>query len=259
MLTSKQRQLLDFIDARLRATGVSPSFDEMKEALNLKSKSGIHRLIKGLEERGFLRRLPYRARALEVVRRPEDASSGPAGAPVPPSNDAELPDQDSAKSGSVTPFSPKVIRGGFQNTPPPAPPAASPPSNADNREQPGDPQTVTIPVLGKIAAGLPIEALSNHGDQIDIPASMVSGGEHFALIVEGESMIEAGILDGDTAILKKCDTAENGSIVCALVKGEETTLKRLRRRSAAIALEPANASHRTQIYQPSQVAIQGKL
>jgi repressor LexA len=215
MLTRKQYELLSFINKRLDGTGVSPSFDEMKDALNLKSKSGIHRLITGLEERGFIRRLPHRARALEVVKLPDNMGGGAKG---------------------------NVVRPDFK----PAPSAVE----GDN---------ISLPILGKIAAGTPIEALSDHGGNVDIPASMIGGGEHYALKVEGDSMIEAGIFDGDTVLIQRCDTADNGTIVVALVDDAEVTLKRIRRKGHSIALEAANPAFETRIFGPDRVSVQGRL
>jgi repressor LexA len=227
MLTRKQYELLMFIDQRLRATGISPSFDEMKDALDLKSKSGIHRLITGLEERGFIRRLPHRARALEVTRLPENAGDQPLPAP--------------SKS-----FSPTVIKGTFANVLPGAPMAES----AD---------AVQLPLYGKIAAGTPIEALRDHTNSVGVPASLLGNGNHYALMVEGDSMIDAGILDGDTVVIRSCDTADAGTIVVALVDDQEVTLKRLRRKGASIALEPANKKYETRIFPPDRVKVQGRL
>lgn len=228
MLTRKQYELLMFIDERLRATGISPSFDEMKDALDLKSKSGIHRLITGLEERGFIRRLAHRARALEVIKLPENLS------------DQSLPAPSSR-------FSPTVIKGNFnQNALAGAAPVAS---GVD---------AVSLPLYGKIAAGTPIEALRDH-NQVEVPAALLGSGEHYALTVEGDSMIEAGILDGDTVLIRRCDTAEAGTIVVALVDDQEVTLKRLRRKGASIALEPANQKYETRIFPPDRVKVQGKL
>jgi repressor LexA len=227
MLTKKQHELLLFINQRLTATGVSPSFDEMKDALNLRSKSGIHRLISGLEERGFIRRLPHRARALEVIKLPEETAAAPA----------------SGRGG----FSPTVIRGDFTGSLPGAP--VAPETDA-----------VELPLYGRIAAGTPIEALRDQTATVGIPASLLgAGSEHYALEVAGDSMIDAGILDGDTVIIQRCDTAETGSIVVALVDSEEVTLKRLRRRGASIALEPANAAYETRIFGPDRVKVQGRL
>ena len=232
MLTRKQYQLLMFIDASLKKNGVSPSFDEMKEALNLKSKSGIHRLITGLEERGFIRRLPHRARALEVMKLPENAQ------PVP---QAKAPGPQAAQA----PFKPRVIEGDFHMT------------GASADHDPGN--VVQLPLYGRIAAGTPIEALRDPGTFIDVPAALLAGGEHYALEVDGDSMVEAGILDGDTVIIKRADTAENGAIVVALIDDGEVTLKRLRRRGASIALEPANQAYETRIFGPDQVRVQGVL
>ena len=237
MLTRKQYELLLFIDQRLKEHGVSPSFDEMKEALDLKSKSGIHRLITGLEERGFIRRLPHRARALEVLKLPENRlSDAPAEKPAAPTV---------AGDGTAR-FAPNVIRGDFTS----ALPGANTGVAAD---------AIDLPLYGKIAAGTPIEALRDNTDTISIPAAMLGGGEHYALTVEGDSMIEAGILDGDVVVIKRCDTADNGSIVVALVDDFEATLKRLRRKGASIALEPANQKYETRIFGPDRVKVQGRL
>ena len=230
MLTRKQQELLIFIQKRLSQDGVSPSFDEMKDALGLKSKSGIHRLITGLEERGFLRRLPHRARALEVMRLPDQVA---AKAPEP------APD---ARRG----FQPNVIRGGFQGA-------------IAGREVRDDVDAVRIPLYGRIAAGLPIEALRDTSTSIDLPASMLRSGEHYALQVAGDSMIDAGILDGDLVVIQRCDSAENGTIVVALVDELEVTLKRLRRKGNSIALEPANPSYETRVFGADRVRVQGKL
>ena len=227
MLTVKQRELLLYINQRLMATGVSPSFDEMKDALHLKSKSGIHRLVGGLEERGFIRRLPHRARALEVTKLPEESAAGPVG--------------DRSR------FSPTVIRGDFNASLPGAPVAP-------------DVEAVDLPLYGRIAAGTPIEALRDQSTTVGVPASLLGhGGDHYALEVAGDSMIEAGILDGDTVIIERGDTAENGAVVVALVDNEEVTLKRLRRRGASIALEPANKAYETRIFGPDRVKVQGRL
>jgi len=232
MLTRKQYELLLFIDQRLKEHGVSPSFDEMKEALDLKSKSGIHRLITGLEERGFIRRLPHRARALEVLKLPENRGGEAPAAAAP----------EAPSAG----FSPNVIRGNF---------SAALTGAAIGLEA----EAIDLPLYGKIAAGTPIEALRDHSDTIGVPASMLGGGEHYALTVEGDSMIEAGILDGDIVLIKRCDTAENGTIVVALVDDNEATLKRLRRKGASIALEPANQKYETRIFGPDRVKVQGRL
>ena len=226
MLTKKQHELLTFINQRLGATGVAPSFDEMKDALNLRSKSGIHRLISGLEERGFIRRLPHRARALEVTRLPEDSAA--------------------PSTGERGRFSPTVIRGDFSGALPGTPVAT-------------DIEAVDLPLYGRIAAGTPIEALRDQSNTVAVPGSLVGRGEHYALEVAGDSMIDAGILDGDTVIIQRCDTAENGSIVVALVDNVEVTLKRLRRRGASIALEPANKAYETRIFGPDRVKVQGRL
>jgi repressor LexA len=235
MLTRKQHELLMFIDRHLRDTGFSPSFEEMKEALRLKSKSGIHRLITALEERGFLRRRAHRARALEVIRLPENlaprgAIAATAAAPAPPPG-----------------FAPNVIRGNFAANLPGVPKAAN--------EAPA----VHLPLYGRIAAGLPIEALRDSGASVEVPAAMLASGDHYALEVAGDSMIEAGILDGDTVIIRRGDTAENGSIVVALVDEQEVTLKRLRRRGNSVALEPANRAYETRIFGPDRVRVQGRL
>ncbi len=232
MLTRKQYELLIFIDQRLKANGVSPSFDEMKEALDLKSKSGIHRLITGLEERGFIRRLPHRARAIEVLKLPENIGSGDSS--------------EAAASAPPPKFSPNVIRGDFKT----ALPGAAIGVAAD---------AIDLPLYGKIAAGTPIEALRDHSNTISVPSTLLGSGDHYALTVEGDSMIEAGILDGDVVILRRCETAENGSIVVALVDENEATLKRLRRKGASIALEPANQKYETRIFGPDRVRVQGRL
>ena len=218
MLTRKQHELLMFIHERIKETGVSPSFDEMKEALDLASKSGIHRLITALEERGFLRRLPHRARALEVVRLPEEATPGSRGR---------------------APFKPQVI----ENSRPAAAIAN------DIRD---------LPVLGRIAAGTPIDAIQHERDRVQVPEALLGAGEHFVLEVQGDSMINAGILDGDHVIIRRSPTANSGEIVVALV-GEEATLKRLRKRGASIALEAANPAYETRIFGPDQVQVQGRL
>ncbi len=231
MLTRKQYELLMYIEAALRDGGVSPSFDEMKEALGLKSKSGIHRLITGLEDRGFIRRLPHRARALEVLKLPENAQ------PLP-SATRSTPEADKS-------FTPSVIQGDFAI------------SGVNVEAEVTD--SVQLPLYGRIAAGTLIEALRDPGSFIDVPAALIAGGEHYALEVDGESMIEAGILDGDTVIIKRTETAENGTIVVALVDDGEVTLKRLRRRGDSIALEPANKDFETRIFGPDQVKVQGVL
>ena len=218
MLTKKQRNLLLFINKKLRASGVSPSYEEMKQSLNLKSKSGIHRLISALEERGFIRRLPHKARALEVIKLPETASA----------NDI------------YNSFSPSVIKGGLD----------AENSNVKNYE---------IPVLGEIAAGTPVEAIQNEVSRIALPDNMEKNGEYFGLKVQGDSMIEAGISEGDTVIVKKTDTADNGKIVVALIDNHEAMLKRIRRKGKTIALESANRNYETKIFGPDRVKVQGVL
>ena len=220
MLTKKQKNLLLFINKKLRSTGVSPSYEEMKESLNLKSKSGIHRLISALEERGFIKRLAHKARALEVIKLPETASA----------NDI------------YNSFSPSVIRGGLDES--------SNRNNSDENE---------IPVLGKIAAGTPVEAIQNEVSRIPLPSNIEKNGEFFGLKVQGDSMIEAGINDGDTVIVKKADTAENGKIVVALIDDHEAMLKRIRRKGKTVALESANRNYETKIFGPDRVKVQGIL
>ena len=223
MLTRKQHELLMFIHERIKETGVSPSFDEMKEALDLASKSGIHRLITALEERGFLRRLPHRARALEVVKLPQQAATG-----APPQG--------------RQPFKPQLVEGDKL--------APSTIASNDVRE---------LPVLGRIAAGTPIEAIQHERDRMVVPEALLGTGEHFVLEVQGDSMINAGIYDGDHVIIRRGATAHSGEIVVALVMGEEATLKRLRKKGASIALEAANPAYETRIFGPDQVQVQGKL
>jgi len=227
MLTRKQHELLLFIDKHLKQTGFSPSFEEMKDALKLKSKSGIHRLISALEERGFLSRHHHRARALEVLKLPP-------GAGVPAA--AEMGDA----------FAPNVIRGDFS-------------ARLQGVRAANEVGAVQLPLYGRIAAGMPIEALRDQGTQIDVPMALLGQGEHYALEVAGDSMIEAGILDGDTVLIRRGETAENGQIVVALVDENEVTLKRLRRRGNSIALEPANARHQTRVFPADQVRVQGRL
>jgi repressor LexA len=205
----------------------------MKDALGLKSKSGIHRLISGLEERGFIRRLPHRARALEILREPEGKAR-------------TAPQQARTGQPATRPFAPKVIEGSFTTALKGAPVA-----------RPGD--AVELPLYGKIAAGTPIEALRDHSAYVGVPPDMLGRGDHYALEVEGDSMIDAGILDGDIAVIRQADTAENGTIVVALVEDNEVTLKRLRRKGHSIALEPANAKYETRIFGPDQVKVQGRL
>ncbi len=222
MLTRKQHELLMFIHEHLQATGFSPSFDEMKVGLALKSKSGIHRLISALEERGFLRRRAHRARALEIVKLP--------GAQSP----ATVPDAPEAREG--------VIQGQFRTPVRPEPAGV-----------------VSLSLLGRIAAGTPIEGLRDQGQAIAVPASMLGSGEYYALEIAGDSMIEAGILDGDKALIKRTDSANNGDIIVALIDNVEVTLKKLRRRGNSIALEPANKLYETRIFGPDRVAVQGVL
>ena len=225
MLTPKQKELLMFIHERLKESGVPPSFDEMKEALDLRSKSGIHRLITALEERGFVRRLPHRARAMEIIKLPES-----------------VPQSVAARGRG---FSPGVIEGRLGRTSAPAPSA--------------DGQTIALPIMGRIAAGVPAEAIQTKLDTIDVPPELLAKGEHYALEVKGDSMIDAGILEGDTIIVRKCEDASNGDIIVALVDEEEATLKRLRRRGASIALEAANPAYETRIFGPDRVRVQGRL
>ena len=220
MLTKKQKNLLLFINKKLRSSGVSPSYEEMKESLNLKSKSGIHRLISALEERGFIKRLAHKARALEVIKLPETASA----------NDI------------YNSFSPSVIKGGLDES-----------SNSNNSDE------NEIPVLGKIAAGTPVEAIQNEVSRIPLPSNIEKNGEFFGLKVQGDSMIEAGINDGDTVIVKKADTAENGKIVVALIDDHEAMLKRIRRKGKTVALESANRNYETKIFGPDRVKVQGIL
>jgi repressor LexA len=226
MLTAKQKELLLLIHHKVQETGVPPSFEEMKEALDLKSKSGIHRLITALEERGFLRRLPHRARALEIVKLPE-ALQEDASAVVRPQ------------------FKPQVIEGGRDVRS--APPVDTGPSG------------INVPMMGRIAAGVPISAIQDHSQDVMCPPDMIGGGEHFALEVVGDSMIDAGIHDGDTVIIKRADTATNGDIVVALVEHEEATLKRIYRQGGKVSLEAANPNYETRHFGPDQVEVQGKL
>jgi len=232
MLTKKQYDLLLFLEKRLKETGVSPSYDEMKEALELKSKSGIHRLITGLEERGFIRRLPHRARAVEILRVPENR------------------DQLDAPLGTG---------GGHESAGTTHQVGGAPGKKSGNTDVLPDSEAVQLAMVGKIAAGTPIEALQDDSHHVDVPASLLGLGNHYALEVEGDSMIDAGINDGDTVIIQRCNTAENGAIVVALVDGEEATLKKLRRKGGSIALEPANAAYEPRILPPDRVKIQGRL
>jgi repressor LexA len=228
MLTRKQHELLMFIHERIKESGVSPSFEEMKEALDLRSKSGIHRLITALEERGFLRRLAHRARALEIVKLPQAMGPG------------------STRTGRG--FSPSVIEGSLGKVRKLEPAAES-----------ADTAMVAIPVMGRIAAGTPISAIQDHTNTLSLPPDMLGSGEHYALEVKGDSMIDAGIFDGDTVILKKCSTANSGEIIVALIDDEEATLKRLRRKGDSIALEAANPAYETRIFGPDRIDIQGRL
>ena len=229
MLTRKQYELLRFISERLKESGVPPSFDEMKDALDLRSKSGIHRLITALEERGFIRRLPNRARAIEVIKLPELSGGSNNG---------------NGRRG----FTPSVIEGTLGRV------RSSSVGSEDDNNRP-----VAVPVMGRIAAGTPIEALQTRSHTISVPPDMLGSGEHYALEVRGDSMVDAGILDGDMALIQRNDTADTGDIVVALIDEEEATLKRFRRRGASIALEPANTSYEVRILPPNRVKIQGKL
>lgn len=225
MLTRKQLELLRFIDERVKEAGVPPSFDEMKDALDLRSKSGIHRLITALEERGFIRRLANRARAIEVVRMPDIA-------PAPATQ---------RQRG----FTPSVIEGHLGRV------------RTASEEDSGRP--VSVPMMGRIAAGTPIEAIQQRSATIQVPPDLLATGDHYALEVRGDSMIDAGILDGDTVLIRRGDAADTGDIVVALIDDEEATLKRFRRRGTAIALEPANQAHEVRILPPNRVRIQGRL
>ncbi len=231
MLTRKQHELLMFIHERIRESGVSPSFDEMKEALDLRSKSGIHRLITALEERGFIRRMAHRARALEVLKLPDSAA--PQNAP--------------AARG----FSPSVIEGSLSRREPAAPDRHVP--------MPAEADSLHLPLVGRIAAGTPIEALQDDSNHVGVPASLLGSGEHYALEVKGDSMIDAGIFDGDVVIIQRADTANSGDIVVALIDQQEATLKRLRRKGDTIALEAANPAYETRIFPSDRVKVQGKL
>jgi repressor LexA len=224
MLTRKQLELLRFIHERLTEAGIPPSFDEMKDALDLRSKSGIHRLITALEERGFIRRLPNRARAIEVIKLPEAVGHSVVG----------------ARSRG---FTPSIIEGNLGRV----------------RAEDVASRPIAVPVMGRIAAGTPIEAIQTKSSVINMPPDLLSAGEHFALEVRGDSMIEAGILDGDLALIRRTEAADTGDIVVALIDDEEATLKRFRRRGASIALEPANTSYEVRILPPNRVRIQGKM
>lgn len=226
MLTRKQLELLRFIHERLTEAGVPPSFDEMKDALDLRSKSGIHRLITALEERGFIRRLPNRARALEVLKLPDAVGHG-------------------LGNGRARGFTPSVIEGNLGRV------------RTASEDEGGRP--VAIPMMGRIAAGTPIEAIQTRSSTINVPPDLLTSGDHFALEIRGDSMIEAGIFDGDTVLIRKTENADTGDIVVALIDDEEATLKRFRRRGASIALEPANSTYEVRILPPNRVRIQGKL
>ena len=236
MLTRKQHELLMFIDEHLKKSGFSPSFEEMKEALNLRSKSGIHRLISALEERGFLRRHHHRARALEVMKLPDAMGTQKSSAPAM----LATPKAEAAN------FAPNVIQGNFS--------ARLPGVRAANEAG-----AIQLPLYGRIAAGLPIEALRDSSNFIEVPLALLGNGDHYALEVAGDSMIDAGIFDGDTVIIKKQDTAATGEIVVALIDEEEATLKRLRRRGNSVALEAANPAYETRIFPPDRVKVQGRL
>ncbi|MBI1212222.1 MAG: transcriptional repressor LexA [Alphaproteobacteria bacterium] len=233
MLTRKQYELLMFIHERLRETGVAPSFDEMKEALDLKSKSGIHRLVTALEERGFLRRLEHRARALEVVKLPENSAQPKRSRTVTP-------------AAAQRPAGFGIIDGGLKV------PQARPAAASARR-------LIEVPVMGRIAAGTPIEALQNQTEALPVADFMLGSGEHYALEVTGDSMIDAGILDGDTVLIQRIDDAQSGDIVVALVDNNEATLKRLRKRGSQVALEAANPKYETRIFGPDRVKVQGRL
>jgi repressor LexA len=228
MLTRKQFELLRFIHERLTESGVPPSFDEMKDALDLRSKSGIHRLITALEERGFIRRLANRARAIEVIKLPDSVAHGISG-------------------GRSRGFTPSVIEGDLGRV------------RAAGEDGGGGGMPIAVPVMGRIAAGTPIEAIQTRSHVINMPPDLLSAGEHFALEVRGDSMIDAGILDGDIALIRRSEAADTGDIVVALIDDEEATLKRFRRRGASIALEPANTAYEVRILPPNRVRIQGKL
>ncbi|WP_421579700.1 transcriptional repressor LexA [Shinella sp. M31] len=234
MLTRKQQELLLFIHERMKESGIPPSFDEMKDALDLASKSGIHRLITALEERGFIRRLPNRARALEVIK---------------------LPEAYSASQQPRRGFSPTVVEGSRGKQPA----APTPPHRVATPQSDVMSSSVSVPVMGRIAAGVPISAIQNNTHDITVPAEMIGSGAHYALEVKGDSMIEAGIFDGDTVIIRDTSSANPGEIIVALVDDEEATLKRFRRKGASIALEAANPAYETRIFGPDRVKIQGKL
>jgi repressor LexA len=239
MLTRKQHDLLLYIHEKLETSGVSPSFEEMKEAMKLKSKSGIHRLVTGLEERGFIRRLAHRARALEVLRLPDSA--------VPLRGGVGTPTRSAAPRNRLMP---RAVESA-SDAPMPGTPVNVNPYNARD--------IVTLPLYGRIAAGTPIEALRDMSTQIDVPIGLLGNGEHYALEVAGDSMVDAGIMDGDTVIIQRSDNAENGTVVVALVDDQEVTLKRLRRKGNSVALEAANPAYETRIFGPDRVKVQGRL
>lgn len=250
MLTPKQKQLLIFIQDRLAQNGISPSFDEMKEALGLKSKSGIHRLVQGLEERGFIRRLPNRARALEVLRIPS-----PTGMSVDPENTRAVQDENFPPVAIPAAEAPIVDTG--KSASPFTLVSSQPPLQSQDDRPDND--YLSLPLYGQIAAGTPIEALQDPEDRIEVSPSQIGRGTHYALRVSGDSMIEAGILDGDIVIIQECKTAENGEIVVALVDHQEATLKKIRKKGQTIALEPANTNYETRIFGADRVQVQGKL
>lgn len=254
MLTRKQHELLTFIHERMRESGVPPSYDEMKEALDLKSKSGIHRLITALEERGFIRRLPYRARALEVIRLPDSVGAPARGRFNPSVVEGGLQSRD-GKGGGVRSDGFRVeggrVEGGRSESGRGSPAEPHPDASGE--------RSISIPVMGRIAAGTPISAIQTPMNTIAMSPDFLSGGEHYALEVRGDSMIDAGILDGDTVVIRRQDIANTGDIIVALIDDEEATLKRFRRRGSSIALEAANPSYETRVLGPDRVKIQGKL
>ncbi len=239
MLTSKQKELLIFIHKCVQESGVPPSFDEMKAALDLRSKSGIHRLITALEERGFVRRLPHRARALEIIKLPE-----------------ALTEAGQRRAG----FTPSVIEGGRRDAAGPAGTVGDVAVERGGATSARRPDAgITVPLMGRIAAGVPIAAIQDHTTDVVCPPDMIRGGEHFALEVKGDSMIEAGIHDGDVVIIRRTETADNGDIVVALVENEEATLKTLRKQGASVALEAANPAYETRVLPANRVQVQGRL
>ena len=244
MLTNKQRDLLILIQDRLSDTGVAPSFEEMKEAVGLKSKSGIHRLITALEERGFLRRLPQRARALEVLRLPEDISVNKASAQSGSRGSLAL--NNTSEPASLAGFKQRKIDEALRRR-------GVMPLNSDAQ------QSVSLPLYGRIAAGLPIEAIEDQNNRLDVPSTMLGSGDYYALEVSGDSMIEEGIMDGDMVVIQRTNQAHNGEIVVALVDGFDVTLKRFRKTGGSVALEPANKNYETRVFSSDQVAVQGRL